>query len=44
VIPAILGMVLGRRLRTRLAEATFRRLFHLALVGLGVAILARAAL
>jgi hypothetical protein len=42
VVPAILGMVAGRRLRHRLDEATFRRLFHIALIALGGAVLLRA--
>lgn len=41
VAPAILGMILGARLRTRLPETLFRRVFFLALFGLGLFICAR---
>ncbi len=34
--PALLGMVLGRWLRGRLSEATFRKVFFVALLGLGI--------
>lgn len=43
VLPALLGMTLGRRLRRRLPEALFRRVFFLALLALGLYILLRAA-
>ncbi|WP_119165901.1 sulfite exporter TauE/SafE family protein [Algihabitans albus] len=36
LLPALLGMELGRRLRHRLSEAVFRRVFLLALLGLGL--------
>jgi len=39
--PALLGMVLGRRLRGRLGETAFRRVFFVALLGLGLYIVAR---
>jgi uncharacterized membrane protein YfcA len=35
VVPALLGMVLGRRLRRRLSERRFHRVFLLALLALG---------
>jgi len=41
VLPALAGMVLGQRLRQRLSEARFRRLFMLALLALGIAIMLR---
>ena len=44
VIPALIGMSLGRRLRQRLPEPLFRRVFLLALLGLGAAIALRAGL
>lgn len=42
VIPALIGMSLGRRWRQRLDEARFRRIFLLALLALGLAIGLRA--
>jgi len=42
VLPALLGMALGRRLRCRLPEPVFRRVFFLALLALGVYILIQA--
>ncbi len=39
--PALLGMVLGQRLRKMLSESTFRRCFFIALLILGGAIIAR---
>jgi len=44
LIPATAGMVLGRRLRRRLSEAVFRRVFFGAILLLGVYIVARAGL
>lgn len=44
VIPALIGMSLGRRLRQRLPEPLFRRVFLLALLGLGASIALRAGL
>ena len=41
VLPALIGMVLGRRLRQKLSETTFRRMFFLSLLVLGAAIIAR---
>lgn len=41
ILPAMLGMVLGRRLRVRLSEAAFRRVFFCALLALGLTIAAR---
>ena len=41
VVPAVVGMVLGQRLRKRMSEALFRRVFFLALLGLGLYIVAR---
>ncbi len=43
VVPAILGMVIGARIRARLSEALFRRVFFLAILTLGLYISARAA-
>jgi uncharacterized membrane protein YfcA len=42
VIPAILGMVLGQRLRRRIPEAAFRKVFFAALAVLGGYIVLRA--
>lgn len=44
VLPAIIGMLLGRRLRNNLSEALFRRVFFLALLALGLYIIARSLL
>lgn len=41
VLPALAGMALGRRLRGRLSEARFRRVFFLALLALGVYLVGR---
>lgn len=41
LVPAILGMVLGRRVRQGLPEERFRRIFFVALLVLGVYIVAR---
>lgn len=41
VLPAIAGMILGQRLRQRLSEASFRRVFFLSLLALGAHIVAR---
>lgn len=42
VIPAIGGMMLGQWLRRRLSEAAFRRVFYIALLLLGIYVVARA--
>ena len=42
VVPAIIGMVLGQRIRSRLSEDLFRRLFFIALLVLGGYIMMRA--
>ena len=42
VIPAIFGMTIGQRLRQRLSEARFRRVFFCALLLLGIYIVVRA--
>ena len=42
VVPAILGMVLGQRIRQRLSEQRFRKVFFAALLILGAYIIARA--
>lgn len=42
VVPALIGMVLGQRLRRRLSEKLFRRLFFVALLLLGLYIIADA--
>lgn len=41
IAPALLGMVLGRWLRQRLPETVFRRVFFVALLGLGLYIVTR---
>ncbi len=41
VVPAVAGMLLGQRLRRRMSEALFRRVFFLALLALGLYIVAR---
>lgn len=41
VVPALAGMALGRRLRHRLSEAAFKRVFYLGLLLLGLYIVAR---
>ncbi len=41
VIPALAGMVIGQRVRQRISEATFRRVFFVSLVVLGLFIIAR---
>jgi uncharacterized membrane protein YfcA len=43
VIPALIGMALGRKLRARMSEAVFRRVFFSGLLVLGLYILARSA-
>ncbi len=42
IVPAVLGMILGRRLRARLSETAFRRAFFAGLMALGLYIVARA--
>lgn len=42
VIPAIYGMILGTWLRKRLSEAVFRKVFFIAILGLGLYIIGRA--
>lgn len=42
LLPALGGMALGQVARTRLSEATFRRVFFTSLVGLGAYIVWRA--
>ena len=42
VVPALLGMALGRRVRAELSEALFRRVFFAAILVLGGCILVRA--
>jgi uncharacterized protein len=41
VVPAIIGMILGRKVRDRLPEARFRKIFFIALLVLGAWILVR---
>ena len=41
VIPAIIGMVLGQKLRQRLSEAKFRRVFFISILILGLYIIVR---
>lgn len=43
LLPALAGMVIGQRLRTRLSEAMFRKVFFVALLLLGLYIVAKAA-
>ena len=43
LLPAALGMVFGQRIRQRLSEQRFRRVFFIALIVLGAAIIANAA-
>lgn len=43
LLPALLGMAVGQKLRRRLSEAGFRRVFLLSLLGLGGYILVRSA-
>jgi uncharacterized membrane protein YfcA len=42
VFPALLGMILGQRIRTRLSEETFRKVFFVAILVLGAYIVAGA--
>jgi uncharacterized membrane protein YfcA len=42
VIPAIVGMVLGQRIRTKLSEQRFRKVFFVAILVLGAYIIAHA--
>ncbi len=42
LLPAIIGMVLGQRIRQRLSEHLFRRVFFISLLMLGTYIIARA--
>lgn len=44
VAPALVGMELGRRIRRRLSEPRFRRIFFVALLALGANMVVRAAL
>lgn len=39
VVPALLGMIVGRSIRTRLSEAAFKRVFFAALIALGAYVL-----
>ncbi len=41
VLPAVIGMAVGRRLRKTLSETSFRRVFFHSLLALGAAIIAR---
>ncbi|NKC17194.1 MAG: TSUP family transporter [Gammaproteobacteria bacterium] len=43
VVPAIIGMMVGQRVRSRLSEAAFRRYFLLSLGALGLYIIINAA-
>ncbi len=42
LVPALIGMALGQRIRKRLSEQLFRRIFFIALLALGAYIIARA--
>jgi uncharacterized membrane protein YfcA len=44
VLPAVVGLVMGQRIRRRLPEARFRRLFFVAMLALGVCIIAKSML
>jgi uncharacterized membrane protein YfcA len=44
VLPALVGMELGRRIRRRLSEQRFRRIFFVAILALGANMVVRAAL
>jgi hypothetical protein len=44
LLPALLGLEIGRRIRRRLSERLFRRLFFLGLLALGAHSLLRGAL
>lgn len=44
LLPALLGLEIGQRIRRRLSEAAFRRLFFLGLLGLGAHSLLRGAM
>ena len=44
VIPAAVGMLIGQRVRRRLSEERFRRIFFIAILVLGAGIIAKAAL
>jgi len=39
IIPAIVGMIAGQRIRRHISESWFRRIFYLALLGLGLRLL-----
>jgi uncharacterized membrane protein YfcA len=41
VLPAVVGMIVGQRLRRKLSETSFRRVFFFSLLGLGAYIVAR---
>jgi uncharacterized membrane protein YfcA len=41
VVPAVIGMMIGQRLRKRMSETLFRRVFFVALLALGLYIVAR---
>lgn len=43
VIPTFAGLMLGTRLRGRISEALFRRIFFIALIGIGIYMILRAA-
>ncbi|MBO6560881.1 MAG: sulfite exporter TauE/SafE family protein [Nisaea sp.] len=44
LVPAILGMVLGQKIRSRLSETLFQKVFFLGVLALGLYIVARAVL
>jgi len=44
VVPALAGMVVGQKIRKRLSEAVFRKVFFISLLGLGMYITANAIL
>lgn len=44
IVPALLGMVLGRKVRRRLSESAFRKIFFSALLAVGIYIVLRSTL
>jgi hypothetical protein len=42
VVPALIGMWIGQRVRGRISAESFRRWFFICLLGLGIQLMARA--